>query len=128
MHLIQETNLSCEKITVDTFSLTLDDITYDKLHSYYKKFEVNSVRIKDPQTLDLYLNDKIETAKPIDNITYTDEVPEKKNKLLLDCIKRKKIWGSNTHFTLNLDWNTELVEIIRKDYQKFLKRFTADTM
>ena len=59
--------------------------------------------------MDLYLTNKIETSTPINDITYTDEVPQDKYNMLFECLKGKnKIWGKNTDFTLNLDWNTEL--------------------
>lgn len=133
MHLIKNVHLSCERVSVQDFGLTKENIESVILTMVPNKFEIKSVRIKDPETLDLYLKGIIKIDKPIDDITYTGEVSEGSQcRDLLNCIKGNdtnvKIWGKKTHFTLNLDWNTNLVKTIRKNYKKYLRSFSAETM
>lgn len=131
-HFIKETHFSCEKVKVVDFSVTLEDIKPEKFTMVQNNLEVKSVRIKDENTLLLYLNSqpRIKTGQPISDITFTGEVSDQNFDKVIQGINNKEIvsFGKTTTFTINLDWNTELIEKIKRNCKGKLKKVTGVTM
>ena len=131
-HFIKETHFSCEKVKVDDFSVTLEDIEPQQFTMVQNNLEVKSVRIKDENTLLLYLDTPpiIKTAQPISDITFTGEVSDQNFNKITAGINSKEIisFGSKTTFNINQDWNTTLIEIIKRECKGKLKKVEGATM
>jgi len=129
---IKETHFSCEKVKVDDFSVTLEDIEPEQFTMVQNNLEVKSVRIKDENTLLLYLQSepRIKTSKPISDITFTSELSFRYFNNVIRGINTKEIvsFGKTTTFTINLYWNTILIEKIKRECKGKLKKVEGVTM
>ena len=129
---IKETHFSCEKVKVVDFSVTLDDIEPEQFTMVQNNLEVKSVRIDDENTLLLYLGPepKIKTSKPISDITFTSELSDRYFDNVISGINTKGIlsFGKTTTFTINLYWNTILIQKIKRECKGKLKKVEGVTM
>ena len=133
LHLTEPCHLIFEEVRVDNFNIecsdtakitfTAEDKIANELNWTFINFEIAKIKIKLPEILRLFLDNKIETKTPIPDFEFTgflgdvSTIPQEDNSYLVNLINSCKCIGVTTNLTFLKTLNFK----ISKSLSKFIK-------